>query len=81
MYHVYILRSLKNKKRYIGFTSKDPKIRLQEHNEGFNSFTRYNGPFILIYSEAYTDESFARKCESYFKTGHGRKYSKEVLFL
>ena len=32
MFVVYVLRSFKNKKRYIGYTSKDSLERLKEHN-------------------------------------------------
>lgn len=34
MYYVYVLKSLKNNKKYIGSTSKSPKERLKEHNNG-----------------------------------------------
>ena len=81
MHHVYILRSTKNGKRYIGFTSKDPNERLFEHNNGSNIFTRHNGPFELIYSEQHEDKEFAIKRERYFKTGHGRAYLKNILHL
>ena len=81
MYYVYILKSKKNGKRYIGFTGKDPNHRLTEHNNGSNTFTRYNGPFELIYSEQYEDEDFTRKRERYFKTGHGRAYLKKFIPL
>jgi putative endonuclease len=78
MFYVYVLCSRKNKKRYIGFTSKDPNIRLEEHNRGTTAFTRSNRPFFLLYSELHDNESFARKRERYFKTGHGREYLKKI---
>ena len=81
MYYVYILHSLKNNKRYTGFTSKNPNVRLQEHNQGGNLFTKYNGSFVLIYSESHADKNFAQKRERYFKTGHGRRYLKQTLSL
>jgi predicted GIY-YIG superfamily endonuclease len=51
MYSIYVLRSQRNRKRYIGYTSKDPKSRLEEHNSGTDDWTRQNGPFELIYTE------------------------------
>ncbi len=72
MYQVYVLKSLKNGKRYVGFTLKEPLCRLREHNEGKNSFTRRNRPFELIYSENFDTELGARKREKFFKTGYGR---------
>ena len=79
MYHVYILKSKKNGKRYIGFTSKDPKERLAEQNSGSSKYTKHNGPFELIYLEQHLDKQFAIKRERYFKTGHGRAYLKRIL--
>ena len=81
MYYVYVLKSLKNSKNYTGFTSKRPLERLGEHNKGVNAFTRYNGPFELIYSEEYNDKDFARKRERFLKTGHGRSFLKKKLNL
>ena len=80
MYYVYVIKSQKNGKRYIGFTSKDPKQRLVEHNNGSNLFTRNNRPFELIYSEQYEDKDFAVKRERYLKSGHGRLYLKKIIF-
>ena len=74
MYSVYVLRSLKNKKRYTGFTSKDPLIRLQEHNSGANAFTRANKPFVLIYFEFFEEEYRARRREKFLKSGSGRNF-------
>lgn len=81
MYYVYILKSLKNNRKYTGFTSKDPKIRLEEHNSGSNSFTRKNGPFKLFYFEEYRDEVFARKRERFLKSGRGREFLKRIIPL
>ena len=81
MYYVYILKSKKNNKRYIGFTSKDPQERLKEHNTGSNVYTRSREPFEIVYFENHVDESFARKRENYFKTGHGREYLKRIIPL
>jgi len=53
MHSVYVLKSLTNGKRYIGYTSKDPSVRLIEHNSGASSYTSRNGPFELMYKEFY----------------------------
>ena len=81
MFYVYFLKSSKNGKHYTGVTSKNPKERLVEHNEGSNIFTRYNGPFELIYSEQYLDKTFAYKREGYLKTGKGRNFLKKFIPL
>jgi len=74
MYSVYVLRSLKNTKRYIGFTSKDPKIRLSEHNYGCNKWTRANKPFKLLYKEFFVSKKEAQNREKFLKSGQGRKW-------
>ena len=74
MYYVYALRSKKNNKRYIGFTSKGPEIRLKEHNSGTDDWTRQNGPFALVYQEKYYSSREAIKREKFLKTGQGRKF-------
>jgi len=72
--HVYVLRSKRNKKRYIGYTAKAPEERLHDHNTGSSAWTRQNGPFELIYSESFSDKKSALKREKFLKTGAGRKF-------
>ncbi|MFA5276215.1 MAG: GIY-YIG nuclease family protein [Candidatus Omnitrophota bacterium] len=79
MYSVYVLRSSKNRKRYTGFTSKDPLIRLQEHNGGANAFTKANRPFELIYCEQFKKEYKAHRREKFLKTGNGRKFLDNII--
>ncbi|MFH1597967.1 MAG: GIY-YIG nuclease family protein [Patescibacteria group bacterium] len=74
MYNVYVLRSTKNKKRYVGYTKKSPKIRLYEHNNGSNKWTRQNGPFWLMYYEKFKTKEEAAKRERFLKSGVGRKW-------
>jgi putative endonuclease len=76
MYYIYVLKSRKNNKKYIGFTSRNVLLRLREHNTGCNAWTRFNRPFDLIYHEEYHDEFFARKREKFLKSGHGREFLK-----
>ncbi|MGE4358072.1 MAG: GIY-YIG nuclease family protein [Candidatus Omnitrophota bacterium] len=77
--YIYVLRSLKNKKRYIGFTKRDPSIRLREHNNGSNIFTRGNRPFVLLYSEKFSSEQEVRRRERFLKTGQGRKFLDTII--
>ena len=74
IFTVYVLQSLKNKKRYVGFTSKSPEKRLSQHNQGSNFFTGQNRPFRLIYHEEYIDKTVAIKREKFLKSGQGRKF-------
>lgn len=79
MFFVYLLKSHKNKKSYIGATSKDPKIRTKEHNQGTNQFTKRNGPWELIYYESFICEKCARNREKFYKTGIGKKLRKIII--
>jgi len=81
MYHVYFLQSKRNSRIYCGFTDRDPKVRLKEHNEGSNKWTRQNGPFLLLYFESYCCEEDARKREMFYKSGFGRKIRGAILSI
>ncbi len=73
MFTVYIIESLRNGKRYTGFTTKTAPQRLAQHNRGCNKWTRENRPFRLIYEESYETEREARQREKFLKTGKGRQ--------
>ncbi|OHA14674.1 MAG: hypothetical protein A3A10_03050 [Candidatus Tagabacteria bacterium RIFCSPLOWO2_01_FULL_42_9] len=79
MSYVYVLKSLKNNKRYIGSTDLLPEERLKRHNSGSNQFTKRNGPFELIYQESYVNKTEARERENFLKSGVGRKYLDGIL--
>lgn len=74
MYIVYVLKSLRNGKRYIGFTGKVAERRLWEHNHGSNKYTKQNGPFVLLYTEGIDNKTEAIKREKFLKSGQGRKF-------
>ena len=79
MFHVYVLKNLRNGKRYTGYTSKTPKERLKEHNKGNNVWASQNRPFDLIYSESCESKTEAIKREKFLKSGQGRKYLDTIL--
>ena len=70
MYYVYLLRSIKYRKIYIGITDDVP-TRLQEHNRGESQWTSYFRPWKLIYYEAYSDPRDAQIRERRLKY-HGK---------
>ena len=80
MYHVYVIKSLKDNKHYTGITN-DLVRRLREHNHGkrSTSSTRTRGPFVLVYSENVKNRELARKREIYFKSGVGREFLKNII--
>ena len=72
-YYVYVLVSLKDNKRYVGYTA-DLRKRLTEHNLGKNFSTAYRRPFKLIYYEACLSQKDAIRREHYLKTTGGRRF-------
>ncbi|MBL7131718.1 MAG: GIY-YIG nuclease family protein [Candidatus Omnitrophica bacterium] len=79
MLYIYVLRSLKNKKRYVGSTKILPEERIKQHNYGSNNWTKHNRPFELIYKETCSTVTEARKREHFLKSGAGRKFLDETL--
>ena len=74
MYYVYILKSQKTAKLYIGYTD-DLRQRFKSHNAGKNSATKAYIPFDLVYYEAYRSKKDARVREAqlkHFKQGYSR---------
>ena len=79
MWYFYVIESEKNKFWYKGYTS-DLKQRIADHNrKSGGRYTRKNGPFKLIYYEAYLNKSDANKAEIFYKTGYGREILKGKL--
>ena len=77
-YYTYVLRSLKDKNFYVGWTS-DLKSRVREHNSGEVKATKNRTPFKLVYYEACLDKDGAIKREKQLKSGFGRAYLKRRL--
>lgn len=79
VFYVYVLRSLRNNKRYVGYTAKAPSEKLKEHNSGATQWTRQNGPFVLVYQEEFGEATTARERERFLKMGKGRQWLNETL--
>ena len=71
MFHVYVLRSAKTGRRYIG-SCEDIDHRLRRHNAGHSKATRHGIPWALIHSECFATRAAAVDRELYYKTGRGR---------
>ena len=71
MFHVYVLRSDKTGRRYIG-SSQDIESRLNEHNSGYSLATKHGVPWKLIHHEEFPTCSEAVRRERFYKTGKGR---------
>ena len=77
MFYVYVLRSLRNDKRYVGYSGKAPMEKLAEHNGGATRWTRNNRPLKLIHYAEFGDAKRAREREKFLKSGRGRQWLNE----
>ena len=68
MFYVYILKSIKDRKVYTGYTS-NLKLRLKEHQTGQVNSTASRIPLKLIYYKAYSHKIDAQNRERYLKGG------------
>lgn len=80
MQYVYVLKSRKDSKHYIGSTV-DLNRRVKDHNEGKVPSTCYRRPFDLVHFEKFETEDIAKKREKFFKTGKGYDTLKNILGL
>ena len=78
-YIVYVLKSKKDNKRYIGFTDNLER-RISEHNSGLVKSTQSRRPLTLAYFEEFETKSEAMNREKFFKTGFGRSFLKKKSF-
>jgi putative endonuclease len=74
--YVYLLSNIKNDWHYIGST-KDLKQRIEKHQKGTVKSTKFQRPLKLIYYEAYSNYSLAKKREYQLKN---HNQSKELLY-
>ena len=75
-YYVYVLRSTKFERNYVGFTINLAK-RLRQHNAGKNKSTKPYLPWKVLFFESFSTKAEALKREKFFKTGKGREYIKK----
>ena len=82
MFYVYVMRSLRSDKIYIGQTS-DLDKRIKQHNDPDTDFSKYTknnrGPWKLIYKEEVEIRSDALQREKFLKSGRGRTFLKIFL--
>ena len=73
MNYIYVLKSKKDLKRYIGLTNNLER-RLLLHNSGKVKATKNRRPFELIYFEKFENRTKAAKREKFLKSGKVREY-------
>lgn len=77
-YYVYVLRSLKDNKLYIGLTT-NLKKRLKEHARGDVSSTKNRRYLKLIHYEYFINKEDAQAREVFLKSGYGHRQLTEIL--
>ncbi len=78
MAYVYILKSKKNQRYYIG-SNKDYKRSLKQHNSGNVIFTRNIKPLELVLVQKYLTINIARKIEVKLKSLKRKDYLDKIV--
>lgn len=73
MFYVYILKSQKVNKYYIGVTN-NLKRRIKEHNTKQSDFTSWSGPYLLEFYCAFKNKIKAFEFEKYLKSSSGTAF-------
>ena len=77
--YLYILKSDKLNRFYIG-SSDNPERRLvNQHNKGFVRSTKPGIPWIIVFKQEYIDLVTARKIEYKLKTYKSRKIIEKII--
>lgn len=72
-FSAYVLESIKDGKRYIGYTAH-LRRRLEEHQHGLSFATKTRLPMKLIYGEICTNQIDALRREHYLKSTRGGRF-------
>jgi putative endonuclease len=78
MFSVYVLRSLKDQKFYVGQTN-NLEERIRRHNEGRVPSTKGRRPFVLVWFESFESRSQAVVREQELKSLKANKRFKEII--
>lgn len=78
MFWVYVLRSQRTGRRYVGCTA-DLDRRFSEHNRGQTAATRGGAPWVLVHKEPFEAHTDAARRERFLKTGRGRSELDRML--
>ncbi len=78
MHYIYVLKSLKDGKMYTGST-KDLKLRFEQHDKGIVQSTSHRRPLELVYYEACLSKEDSLRRERYLKTHYGKMFLKKRL--
>ncbi len=77
-YFVYVIQSSKDSRLYVGL-SKNPQLRLKDHNFGRVFSTKGFRPWKIVYIEEVLNRVKAREREKYLKSGVGKEFLKSFI--
>jgi putative endonuclease len=77
-YYLYILKSIKNGRYYVG-TTKDLLARLERHNQGRSKYTKNARPWELVFSEENPNRSEAMKREYLIKKQKSKDFIEALI--
>ena len=78
MIYLYILKSQKTGKYYVGQTN-DLDKRLSYHNSGYNKSTRGGSPWSLVYKLPCQSREEAVRLENHIKKKKSKKYIDRLI--
>ena len=78
MYFLYILRSEKLEKYYIGI-SQNPELRLQYHNTIEKGFTSRYRPWKLVFKQEFESRNVAQQKENMIKKWKSKEMIRKVI--
>jgi len=80
LFFVYVLRSQKNGRYYVGCT-QDVTRRVAQHDAGMTKSTKAGRPWRLVHAECHPTLSLARRRESQIKSWKNPEYLRTALKL
>ena len=80
MHFVYILYSQAFDSFYIGYT-KQPDVRLEQHNLGLTKSTKAKRPWVMVYKEEFENQIDALKREKFLKAQRNKTFYKKLTGL
>jgi len=78
MAYLYILKSLKNNRYYIGATVNLEK-RLKEHNDGKSKYTSITKPYKLVFYQEFLTYKQARQIEIKLKRFKSKRIVDKIV--
>lgn len=78
MFTVYILFSIQLQKHYVGYTSKGPRERLQEHLYNHKGFTASAKDWNIVFQKDFTSKFEAISLERKIKSRGAKRFINDI---